>query len=420
MNAPFGQRAWRCGLAGAVLLGITARVTAATALDLNESFRFWEYDAIAASLLRGEDHVFRFRGAIYLAYAPPLWSWCLAGLARVASVESPMSAEFVVFVQVLQTTLALSGAMVLAGVARRLWGERAGWVTATVVCLQPSLGYYSIGHSDPLSLNVFLLALIVKQALDVMSAPRPGGGLLFGAVVGLSVLSRGTPVVALPLLAFLLLNAAPVRARARSVSTVATAAVGMALTILPWSVRNAVVLGTPAMTSTTGENFWRGNNLQSAGDVHTIDGLLFHRALPQDIRNALRTRDEVEQQAAFLRAGLRYWKESPGDAARLYARKVFAFFVQGPFEGRHYSTTARLGQRAVYALETLLAAAALVHLARRREWSDDVTFIAGLVFLIGLLQGVFYVQGRHRFLVEPLIVILGSYWAGGRVQSAKR
>jgi hypothetical protein len=39
--------------------------------------------------------------------------------------------------------------------------------------------------------------------------------------------------------------------------------------------------------------------------------------------------------------------------------------------------------------------------------------ILGLIFAIGVLQSAFYVQGRHRFLIEPLLLTFTATGAVG-------
>ena len=210
----------------------------------------WEYDVIAANIVAGSGHVYDRLGFVYAAYAPPLWSGMLAALLVVTG-------DARIAIQVLQAFFCFGAAVTCGGLARRITGdETTGLLTGLLVALQPSLLYYSVAKSDPLPLNVLLLGLIAAAATALIEEPGDRRALVFGFLTGLGVLSRGTPAVALPLVVLALF----VRRRrgARRAALVSTAAVVLCLT--PWLIRNLVVLGGPVFTSTTGENFWRGNH----------------------------------------------------------------------------------------------------------------------------------------------------------------
>ena len=134
---------------------------------------------------------FHGEGFVYSAYSPPLWSYTLAALLRL-----PGSTR--VSIQILQAVFCFGSAVVFGGLARRITGDRrAGLWTGLLVALQPSLLYYSVVKCDPLPLNVFLLGLIAASAIDLVTAPGYRGAVVFGILVGLGLLSRGTPIVAL-------------------------------------------------------------------------------------------------------------------------------------------------------------------------------------------------------------------------------
>ena len=66
------------------------------------------------------------------------------------------------------------------------------------------------------------------------------------------------------------------------------------------------MIGSPLITSTTGENFWRGNHLGASGGVVDLDGGRItilgpsNPALPAPIRSVLATGTEIDRHEAFM------------------------------------------------------------------------------------------------------------------------
>jgi len=368
----------------------------------------WEYDVIAANIVNGAGHVYDRFGFVYAAYAPPLWSGILAALL-VAFGDGRVS------IQILQTLLCLGAAVICGGLARKISGDaNAGLFAGLLVALQPSLLYYSVAKSDALPLNAFLLSLIAASAVSLVVAPNGLRAMAFGFLTGLGILSRGTPVVALPLLALaLFLRRASGGLRAVAISTSA-----VTLCILPWVIRNVMVLGVPVLTSTTGENFWRGNHEGAGGGVLDSNGgritvvVPENPALPPTIRETLAKGSEIQRDRAFMSEAFRFIRAEPLEALGLFARKMRTFWWRIESDPRDYPEVASVVYAAIYRIELALALWGVFVVFGPRSglppWTDrplSAALILGLIVAIGTLQCAFYVQGRHRFLIEPLLLV---------------
>lgn len=367
----------------------------------------WEYDVIASSIHAGFGHLYARTGFPYFAYSPPVWSYVLAALRDLPG-ESRAS------VQVVQAFFCLGAALVCAAIARRLGaGPGTEWLTALAVALQPSLLYYSVMKSDPLPLNALLLALIVLAGARLIDAPRALPSFGFGVLVALGTLARGTPAIVLPLVALLLIR----RHRASALAPVALLAFGMGLGLSPWLVRNTLVLGEPVITTTSGENFWRGNNEQATGGVYSPSGESLSSLYPGNpifppaIRETLAHGTEIDRQKVFTAEALRFIRENPGRALELLAIKLRRFWWRIESSPDDYSPGMALAYEGIYRIELGLALFGLVILSRKGGFgvatSEGATLGLTLftMLLVSLLQAAFYVQGRHRFLIEPLLLI---------------
>ncbi len=371
----------------------------------------WEYDVIAANIHAGAGHIYDRQGFVYDAYAPPLWSYALAGLLGIPGLTRAS-------IQIVQALLCLGTAAACGALARRLGGgDIAAVLTGLCVALQPSLLYYSVVKSDPLPLNAFLLSLIALVGAALIEAPSQGRAIGAGLLIALATVSRGTPAIALPIMAILLI----LGRRARAVETVLTMSAAMVLGLAPWLVRNTLVLGEPLITSTSGENFWRGNNEHATGGVVDRNGRSLTRLAPSSdvfppaVRAVLETGTEADRQRVFMTEAWRFIRANPADALGLFVRKMRIFWWRIDSDSADYAPISARLYEWLYRTELALALLGVVALWRRESPGDEesrrhaILLIVGLLVGISLSQSAFYVQGRHRFLIEPLLLIFSAY-----------
>lgn len=371
----------------------------------------WEYDVIAANIVSGHGSIYDREGFVYAAYAPPLWSYVLAFLLL-------LPGDSRVTIQIVQAFLCLGTAMATTRIAQRISGDfKTAMSAGVLVALQPSLLYYSVVKSDPLPLNAFLLTGIALAGLKLVESNDRRSAVAFGVLTGLGTLSRGTPAVALLVLSLGL----AVRFGARAWSPIVMATFACAVSISPWLARNFVVIGAPLITSTTGENFWRGNHVGASGGVVDLDGgritmlIPSNSALPAPIRSVLARGTELDRHETFMTEAWRFIAADPWAAARLFARKLRTFWWRIDSDPADYPDVAARGYQWIFRGELAFALlGAFVALGHPRS-REAAGLCLGLIVAISLLQCAFYVQGRHRFLIEPLLLIftaigLGRLW----------
>lgn len=380
---------------------LVPRVLLATVLGVAGNPERWEYDVIAANIVSGQGHTYDREGFVYAAYAPPLWSYVLAFLLL-------LPGDSRVTVQVVQALLCLGTALLTARIAQRISGNSGvAKIAGLLVGLQPSLLYYSVVKSDPLPLNAFLLCGIALAGLGLVESNDRRSALALGVLTGLGILSRGTPAVALLVVGIGL----ALRFRARAWPPLALATIACAVSVSPWLARNLVVIGSPLVTSTTGENFWRGNHPGAGGGVVDLDGgritLLIpsNPALPAPVRSVLATGTELDRHETFMAEAWRFIAHDPWAAARLLARKLRTFWWRVDSDPGDYPAMAARGYEWIFRVELVLALLGAFLALRPPHSRAAAGLCLAIIVAISLLQCSFYVQGRHRFLIEPLLLI---------------
>ena len=180
------------------------------------------------------------------------------GYPTFLSVSLRVTNGGIVPIQVVQILMGLCLAVIAYVMAKPLvYGLRLA-VLATIA-FSPSI--WSMARTGGYEILLSLLmcasvALIWRTSISRKGSgwwPRWGAGLLSGLVFGLAILVQGKALIILPVLLFLAWKKGKLSAAALLAGTVAG--------VLPWSVRNLLVLGTVSPFSTNGPiNVWIGNN----------------------------------------------------------------------------------------------------------------------------------------------------------------
>jgi hypothetical protein len=194
-----------------------------------------------------------------------------------------------------------------------------------------------------------------------------------------------------------------------------------ALPLVVWLGVSSSLFGEAAFISTGAEVLWTGNNPVASGtNFGRGPGLVpVFEAAPEAFRNEVLASDESGQRRAFRREAMRFIGEQPLDAARLYVRKLWAFLWFSEHAGGWYSPRLTLAYKAFYAGLVLAACAGLVVSMRRSPDARRLgTALVWFFLSVGALQAIFYVETRHRWAVEPVLVVLASGAVAGWLSRA--
>jgi hypothetical protein len=165
-----------------------------------------------------------------------------------------------------------------------------------------------------------------------------------------------------------------------------------------------VVLGS----SESSEWLWRGTNANATGSSYTPDQQTMLQVAPPEFQARIAAASERQRMDIYRDAATAYIEQHPADAVRLYALKLKAFWWGSDTTGALYPELWTLLYDAWYAAVLLFAALGVWSTWRdARARSVSLLIVASLV-LISASQAVFYVEGRHRLAVEPLLLVLAG------------
>lgn len=315
-------------------------------------------------------------------------------------------------------------------VGARTGGRAAGLAAAWLLALaQPAVLYSAV----PLPTEASLVAAGLLLWLLLRAADRRtfASYLLLGAAAGVFLGVRGQAMVLLPFLpvlaAWAAVRAGGIRAALRPA---AAYAVGLAITVAPFTVRNWVVAGEFALiTSQSGFALYLGNNLESPDPYLPAVPFAMSTPLQQGTEFAIeasrRTGAQLSPQQAsayWTREVFRLAMERPVEMGAKLGRKLLAAFHR--FEAcDHYGVDflrdhlwfLRLPLVPFWVLSVLGAFGAVA--AWRRSPGARLLAAAAALYVVPLV--LFHSNGRYRLPLLAMLVPLAGVGLCAAVELAR-
>jgi hypothetical protein len=455
-----GGRVGLAALATILLLGLGLRVS--NAWDgRSPVYDAAAYATIAANLERGEGFTLGPRATQPASNYSPGLPLLVSGLYE---LSGGIHERFTRLVLALIGSLSVLFAYLIG---RRLSGPAAGLIGAAAVAVYPALlEYQGMLMSEPLAASLLSGAVLAMLFADGQEEGRgspggrwvfrlPGGwpselvggakkrtprpprdprpsfvgwliaGLLFGA---LALVRPEYLAISLPVAVAVFARGGRGRWRECLLQALVML-VGLAVVVVPWTVRNAVALDRTVPISTGGgQVLFSGSYMPSGGDPERVGEEVLERhpglrrQLPKDARLeqilaalAAQRYPGVESDAALARMGReRLWSEVSGEPlayAGFVAAKIGRIWSHGPrdvmreplWEALHWALVA-------------FGLLGLGVLARQRRWE---ALLIGVVLVAVTATGALLVASPRRVLVTvPLLGALagtGAIWIAWRV-----
>ena len=159
-----------------------------------------------------------------------------------------------------------------------------------------------------------------------------------------------------------------------------------------------------------------GNNPFASGSSYDAEGrLVFDELLPQSVRDKVYSLSELEQNTYFRDYVVKFIKENPSKFANLFFRKIFYFWWFAPQAGVLYSKLYLTIYKVYYLFIVVFAIIGLASLLRRER--EVVAIIILFFAAITLSHALSYIEIRHRWGIEPLVLI---FTASGLIYTKER
>jgi 4-amino-4-deoxy-L-arabinose transferase-like glycosyltransferase len=335
-------------------------------------------------------------------------------------------------VGLVQVAVAVATALLVYELGRRFVSPRAGVLAAALATLNPYLIWHDVHVNREILDGLLAVALTL---LVLLAAERRSLALCAaaGAVAGLAILGNSR-LAALPLVlaGFVALSG---RTR-RAVAGGALLLVAAALVVTPWLVRNKTEIGCWALT-TDAKALWKANNEQTY-DVLAGGGWIDQVRDPPGVpptpemawgiyvnNDELVLVDECEQMRDYQQRVFDFWRDHPGEKAKLAAQATGMLWDPRPTraEGQpgtgSWLETIRRRLAPLWFLPLFVAAIAGLWLVPRR-----LAVLAGLLLGYTTLTAIAFAGAtRYRVPWDFLLAVLAApalLALAGRLGSPRR
>lgn len=366
----------------------------------------WEYEEITNNLISGKGFLYRHMGgAPYWSFNNPLYSFLCAGIYSVTRHNY-------LAVLLVQALFSIFLMLTIFYIGKILFSERTGLWSAIIVVFHPAFIYYDVFNLLPSSIDAFFIACSTLLFLLFLAKPNTLLILLTGISIALGTLSRGIIGALLPALAayiILFLNNLKLKTKLKIIILLF---ISMFLVISPWLLRNyRIYKEFIFITSFTAEGFWRVNNKYATGTSLSKDGVPIFNLFPEDFRNKVYSLDEIGQKEFFEKEALVFIKNNPWLSVKFYFKRLYYFWWFSPQSGILYPKIFLVAYRCLYSILLFFSVLGLIFAFRSKikALKDNAWLIIFVFMAICLSQSLFYTEGRHRWLIEPLLIIFFVY-----------
>lgn len=372
-------------------------------------------DRFATTLV--EHGTFGFLPDVPSAYTQPLYGWFLAGVYQTIG-RSWQS------VGLAQTLVAVATALVVLEIGTRLHSTGVGVVAALLTTLHPYVVWHDVHLNREIldGLTLALLTLLALVAYEHRSLPM---AVLVGGVAGVAIL--GNARLALLPLVLAVYVAWRVRPGLRAIAAGGLLVACAALVVAPWILRNKVEVGCFALTTDT-RALWKANNLNTYGvldrggwidDVPELPGAPPWPELAADLTLSGRPTsvDECAQMRLYRRRVVDFWRDHPGEKARLARQAVSMLWNPVPAESDESRSrlvrTARQTVEPAFMIFLYAAALAGLFLAPRRFVALALALLAYNTAAAMVFAGTARYRAPWDFLLALLAgCALAVIWEG--------
>jgi Flp pilus assembly protein TadD len=359
------------------------------------------YDAWAQRLAAGDwlgQEVF---------YQAPLYPYLLGLVYSLAGRD-------LMLVRVLQALLGATSCVLLAIAGGRLFGRRAGVAAGLLLALYaPAIFFDGLVQKSTVDLVLLcgLLVLLARLAERV----SPAVSLAAGAVLGLLALTRENTLVFLPvLLAWVWLRGG------RALKPVVVLAVGMAAVLGPVAWRNHSVGGSFHLTtSQAGPNLYIGNSEAANGTYVPLRSgygnaaherqdatRLAERALGRSLSSAQVSAYWRDRALDWISSHPGRWLVQMGKKLLLVWNRSEAVDTEDLWTYAEWSLPLRV-TAPVFHFGLLAPLALLGMLLLRGRWRE-LWVLPAMAAVYTLSVALFYVLGRYRYPLVPILALLAG------------
>lgn len=383
-----------------ILLTLAVRIAAIFILRRHLLPEFWEYDQIAKNIIAGKGYVFSHLNTEYWALGYPLYPFF-------SSVIYSLTNNNYFVLELFNVLLSGFISYFIYRISKQLFDEQVGLLSAFIVAIHPGLIIYATKLHELVLVN-FFACLIFWYSISC-DIKRIRTDIIIGILVGIASLLRPTMVFFYPL--FLLYKSLKGSSLAKILRSALIIGSLLACVIAPWIIRNySIHKQWTFITTSSAEHLWRGNNAFSTGTSLTKDNKNMFELAPKEFMEKLYSLDEIGQYNLFITEALKFIRSNPYFFGRMLVKKFFYFWWFYPHTGIRYEKIWKDIYVVFYApILVFFLIGVLLAIGKNKQNKAQVIYLGILLFFMAVVHSLYYIEIRHRWMVEPLIIVISGY-----------
>jgi hypothetical protein len=393
-------------VAFALRMGFLVHVRETGMNPVREDLPFgYELGAVAASIASGHgfSSPLRWFATGPTAWFGPIYPYLTAGVFKLFGIYTYTSYMILVTFNIALSALTCIP-IFLAG--KRTFGLAVGAGAAWAWIFLPTAVLYSLEWIWDTAFSALCMAVMLYVTLLLRDSPRLRNWAGYGALWAFCALLNASLLATLPfLVAWVILDLR--RKRAPWVRGAAACVLLLALGLIPWTVRNAIVFHKfIPVRGNFGLEFWLGNNPGTVdndnGNQHPNDNL--------EEAKLYRRMGEPAYMAEKQREAFEFIRSHPADAARLTFHRVVSTWLGSwdPIQDSWGSEPWSLRLTQIYEVSFSLLAflgALLAFRTRNPEAAPYALVILSYPALFYVTHG----SGRYRHPIDPILTVLAVF-----------
>lgn len=277
---------------------------------------------------------------------------------------------------------------------------KTAFFSIAVYLIHPAISYYQLKNVHPFTFDLFFSLLILKMMFYHIRTRNTFSLVAYGITLGFGLLERSTLIAAIVPMIFLLFLENTIL---KSIQKIIVIAVISLMVLSPWLIRNYSIYNEIAMTSTVSEVLWKGVAYGTDGGNHLINGDDYIKVLSEGERKKLMHLTVVQQKTFFNEKYFEILNNDPLHVGKMFIVKLKNFWWFRQYFGITYNDQIKqfIPAYKTYYIICLIFAFCSVFVLKKY-----ITLFLSYPIALSLLQSFFYVETRHRVLIEPFLLYL--------------
>jgi 4-amino-4-deoxy-L-arabinose transferase-like glycosyltransferase len=389
--------------AACIVLSIITKLLFLIASGVWASPQTFECEQAAVNMLKGNGFYYtNFQSKYYSGIAPGYPALCYL-VYRIFGHHQLL----IIAIQIITTSVLV---IPVSYIARRIFGDRTAMLTAFLVALFPPFVIYATSKLHTLNIYALFFALLVIALMRLKESITPTRVISTGAFAGLSALFRFTSVVFTASALVWLYLAAKEERKKKAWAILSILAI-IIIMLSPLSIRNYILFKKPFLIQTNkGESLWLGNMPDSGGSLFTDGMVPLQEKGESQLSPEFYSMNEIEKGEYLARLTAGYFRNDPVRFIGRIFKKMYYFWFFSPYQGGLYPAPWARAYKAYYLLMFCLAVFAVFYnLFASKKWNGTDALLVALFFLsLMAAHSLYYVEARHRWAVEPLMLAFSA------------